>query len=285
MFLNEQIARLQNDDHALPSIVLNTGFTSVLYDLPSVSLTELTQASLMNRIDTKYYFDVEQLTKLLNDIKGEYYALDMDGLRCIPYESLYFDTPGFDLYLQHHNRKQNRYKMRYRRYVNTDRSFFEIKLKTNKGRTIKTRIPVEGIYSDLVEQAKQLLDQAQPPAPKKLIPVIWIAYSRITLVSLNFSERVTIDIGLHFHTSETNVHWDSLCILEVKQDSANRHSPISEALKQLHLFPQSLSKYCVGVAATFHHVKYNQFKKQLLKIKKIERLHTHPHITELCTNS
>ncbi len=285
MFLNEQIVRLQNNDHALPPIALNAGFTSALYDLPPIGLSDLSEVSLMNRMDTKYFFDVGFLPKLLSEIKDDYFVLDMDGLRCIPYESLYYDTPNFDLYLQHHNGKQNRYKMRYRRYANTDKSFFEIKLKTNKGRTIKTRTPVPGIYPNLVEQATKLLEQASPPAPTELIPVIWIAYSRITLVSRNFSERVTIDFGLNFHTPENAVHWDSLCILEVKQGSATRHSRISEVLKQMHHYPQSLSKYCVGVAATYHHVKYNQFKKQLLQINKIEHLHALSHTSASCSNS
>ena len=40
----------------------------------------------------------------------------------------------------HQNKKLNRYKIRQREYLISDISFFEIKFKSNKGRTIKKRI-------------------------------------------------------------------------------------------------------------------------------------------------
>ena len=43
------------------------------------------------------------------------------------------------MFHNHHNGKLNRYKIRFRDYINTKNSFLEVKFKTNKGETIKSR--------------------------------------------------------------------------------------------------------------------------------------------------
>ena len=47
------------------------------------------------------------------------------------------------MYLKHHNNKLNRYKIRFREYVDNDEKFLEVKYKTNTERTIKDRIKIK----------------------------------------------------------------------------------------------------------------------------------------------
>lgn len=258
---------------ALPPVATNNDFTLALNSLQAISLEELSKASLMDRTDTKFFFPVQLLPALLEQVNNHYGVLEMNGVRCIPYESLYFDTPRFDLYLQHHNGKGRRNKIRYRRYVNSNKTYFEIKLKNPQERTIKTRTTVPGIDLPLGEKAAQLLEQHTLLTPQDIEPVLWVWYYRITLLSLNFPERVTIDLGLHFVNPYGQAAWQNMCIVEVKQNNANRHSVIINALKQLHEHPKSLSKYCAGVALTYPQLKHNQFKKKLLQIDKIEHVY------------
>ena len=49
-------------------------------------------------------------------------------------------SADFDLYHRHHIGRSNRFKVRSRRYVESDLCFFEVKYRNNKGRTIKNRI-------------------------------------------------------------------------------------------------------------------------------------------------
>lgn len=273
MFLQEQITKLQTSMPAMPPVATNNGFTLALNRLQAVSLDELSKASLMDRTDTKFFFPAQALPELLELVGNHYGVLEMNGLRCIPYESLYFDTAGFDLYLQHHNGKGKRHKIRYRRYVNSNKTYFEIKLKTPQGRTIKNRTTVPGICVPLGQKAAHLLEQHTLLTPQDIEPVLWVWYYRITLMSLNFPERVTIDLGLHFINPLKQATWQNMCILEVKQNSANRHSVVVDTLKQLHIHPKSLSKYCIGVATTYPQLKHNQFKSKLLQIEKIEHLY------------
>ena len=118
---------------------MNT-LTDTLNSLESISLKEMDNVKLMDRVDTKYIFSIQQLPLYLNAIKENYRVLEVNDYRMINYESLYFDTKDFEFYRQHHSGKMNRYKIRFRKYVESDLNFFEIKLKSNKGRTIKNRI-------------------------------------------------------------------------------------------------------------------------------------------------
>lgn len=68
-----------------------------------ISLTEMDSVKLMDRTDTKFVFHIRDLKKILDDIAGNYRALEVEGSRWSPYETLYFDTPNLELYLRHHN--------------------------------------------------------------------------------------------------------------------------------------------------------------------------------------
>ena len=72
-----------------------------------------------------------------------YKVLTISGLRQGRYETRYFDTADYEMYTKHHNGKLNRYKVRFRTYVDSEMNFFEVKFKTNTGRTRKSRVKCE----------------------------------------------------------------------------------------------------------------------------------------------
>ncbi len=51
-----------------------------------------------------------------------------------------FDTPEFELFRWHHAGGRNRYKVRARQYVESRYTFLEVKHKTNKQHTVKSRL-------------------------------------------------------------------------------------------------------------------------------------------------
>ena len=57
-------------------------------------------------------------------------------------------------------------------------------------------------------------------------------------------------------------------VVELKQSRFNRKSPVVKVLKNIGHHPYSISKYCIGVANLYQHLKYNLFKRKLLKITK-----------------
>ena len=81
--------------------------------------------------------------------------------------------------------------VRFRKYSNNNRSYFEIKIKNNKNRTVKKRMLVNEMNKHLGMQEKNLVSEIIGLPPNQLTPMLDIQFSRITLTDNNFSERLT----------------------------------------------------------------------------------------------
>lgn len=231
-----------------------------------ITLKEMDGVKLMDRTDTKYVFRFDHLPAFLEQVKDDYRILVVNGHRISRYESLYFDTKNFDLYMSHHRGRLNRYKIRCRKYVESELHFFEVKFKNLKGRTIKDRVKQKQIDGSIKDSAEILLSEKTPLKASLLEAKLWVNYSRITLVNKNSPERVTIDVDLTFKNSETDKTIYNLVIAEVKQEKAMSSSFI-RMMKKYHIREGSMSKYCFGVISLFN-IKYNNFKPKLIQLKK-----------------
>ena len=223
---------------------------------------------LMDRTDTKYVFTLSQLPDFLDQLRNDYKVLDVTGNRISRYESLYFDTKEFALYHSHHRGKPSRFKIRFRKYVESELHFFEVKFKNNKGRTIKDRVKQNKIEGCIKDNAETLLITKTPLKSDNLEAKLWVNYSRSTFVNKNSPERVTIDIDLTFVNDEQTKTIGNLVIAEVKQDQALT-SAFIRLMKKHHVREGSISKYCYGVISLFEKIKHNNFKPNLISIKKI----------------
>ena len=224
--------------------------------------------ALMNRTDTKYVFPESQLPFFLEQLKDDYQVLDVNGVRLSRYESLYFDTENFDLFRTHHRGKTNRHKVRFRKYADSDLNFFEIKFKTNKGRTVKNRIKQEQIEDKIQNKAEEFLHKKTPLQSSELRAQFWANYSRITLVNKTLPERVTLDLNLHYKKNDALYRFDDLVIAEVKQENLTS-STFWRLMKKHHVRQGSISKYCLGVIRLNNSIKHNNFKINLRNINKI----------------
>lgn len=239
----------------------------ILNEFEPITLKEMDSVKLMDRTDTKFIFKFDQLPEFLNQLKNDYRVLDVNGNKISRYESLYFDTKAFDLYHCHHRGKPSRFKIRFRKYVESDLNFFEVKFKNNKGRTIKDRVKQKEIDGFIKEKAEELLTHKTPLKSANLEAKIWVNYSRITFVNKNSPERVTIDLNLTFKNNEQNKTIENIVIAEVKQDKAVV-SAFMKLMKKYHIRQGAISKYCFGVINLFGKIKHNNFKPKLNLIKK-----------------
>ena len=78
-----------------------------------ISLREMEAVALLRRIDTKYVLHIRQLIQALDNLKDRYRVLEVQKCRLNRYHNLYFDTPEFELYHQHHNQQRNRDRWSY----------------------------------------------------------------------------------------------------------------------------------------------------------------------------
>ncbi len=240
----------------------------VLDSFETITLEEMDRVKLMDRTDQKFNFNIALLPELLEKVKDTYRVLEVAGIKMSRYETLYFDTPEFDLYRQHHNGRTNRYKIRLRRYVESDLNFFEIKFKNNKGRTIKKRVKKSNINPDLAGSSQDLLHKTSGMSAENIEAKLWINYNRITLVNRFEEERVTIDLDLEVKNDTGVVDFSGLVIVEAKQ-SKPTDTAFVKGLKELHIREGGTSKYCLAVSKLIPAIKKNNFKPAINQIEKI----------------
>ena len=242
---------------------------NILSAFDPISLKQMDGVSLQDRLDTKFMFKDSLLPALLERMKENYFVLEIKGKRYNHYETLYFDTSDFGLYLRHHNGRVNRYKFRSRRYVESDLNFFEIKFKNNKGRTIKERIKKNEIIKNLCDTSSEFVRNISNIDPNTLEPKLWVNYRRMTFVNKYSAERLTIDTNLTFIDDHSNVLYKGLVIAELKQGGANEKSPFKNLMRDYSVQKKSISKYCLGVITLNEKIKRNNFKPTLLYLNKL----------------
>ncbi len=233
------------------------------------SLKDLESMKLLNRYDTKFVLKKSHLLDILQNLPPQYKILEIDGKRVFEYRNQYFDTDDLLLYKTHHNGKLNRYKVRYRHYVDVDRFYFELKYKTNKRKTEKTRIQKFGFETQINGGADVVVNDKLPINAEDLKPKLDIYYNRITLINTVSKEKITLDYGLTFDNKLNSKTLEELAIVEVKLDRLKPHTDFTLLLKEMGIRPMKISKYCLGIILTTPGVKYNRFKEKLLRINQI----------------
>jgi len=238
-------------------------FKTILSDFNPVSLEEIEEVKLMNRIDRKYWFHISKLNEILEFTLAEYDILEINGQRLMEYQTTYFDTSGNTMYLKHHNRKLNRHKVRKRKYVSTGSNFLEIKLKTNKKRTIKKRIETSFAISAFKSDETVFIKNNSRFNGAELQPSLNNSFRRLTLIHKNKLDRCTIDISLQFWNTNGKVKFDNLVIFELKRGRSLKSSPIVSMLRRQKIRQRGLSKYCTGRSMLEPELKQNAFKPRL----------------------
>jgi len=242
---------------------------TAIEEFDPIFLREMADVNLMNRIDTKFAFRQEDLMRFLPILAIDYRALKVEGPMLPHYESLYFDDATFSFFRDHHNGKADRFKVRIRKYVESNIFFLEIKHKF-KGRTDKRRI-LTNDFNELQDEKERDFLRRQLNVDAQLKPTMWNAFQRITLVSRTSRERLTLDFNIHFHMGEIQRNFDQLVIAELKQENLDRNSPFYKLMKKERIRPYRLSKYCIGSVEIYGEevLKFNRFKKKLLFLNKI----------------
>ncbi|MFN8165811.1 MAG: polyphosphate polymerase domain-containing protein [Bacteroidia bacterium] len=241
----------------------------ILQTFDPITLQQMDGVKLQDRLDTKFMFREDLLIPVLREMQKYYYALDINGKRYNHYETLYYDTPGFDLYLRHHNGRVNRYKFRARKYVESNLAFFEVKFKNSKGRTIKDRIKRPDIFKEITDSSFDLVKNLSNVDPKSLEAKLWVNYRRMTFVSKISEERLTIDTKLTFIDDHHTVEQKGLVIAEVKQGSSKDKSPFVTLMRKYGVHQKSISKYCLAVISLNKTIKQNNFKPTLIYLNKL----------------
>lgn len=239
-----------------------------LQQLNGVTLQELDAVKLQNRVDSKFVFPESILPTVLQEVKDHYNVLALGDIRSNLYNSLYYDTPNDGFFLAHHNGKLNRYKVRYRQYMDSGLCFLEVKFKNNKGRTVKGRMKVDGIPTELNDEAKAFIAKHMGKEAN-LVPKIWNSFLRITMAHKRLPERLTIDHNLAFGLDGEEMKMAGIAIAELKQERLDNSTDFVRVMRRNGARPAGMSKYCIGSLLLRPSLKHNNFKGKLLRLNKL----------------
>jgi len=231
-----------------------------------VSLRDLDDVTLQDRVDTKMLLTFNQLCSALHQLTDHYHVLKIDGRRMHRYQTLYFDTPDLGFYHQHHNGKRNRYKVRERAYVDSGLAFVEVKHKTRPNHTVKHRRQVTDRVADIRGEDSAFVRAHTEGSHQPLLPVLWNTFQRVTLASVSRRERVTVDYGMHTGRDGDWVALPGVVVAEVKQPRFSYDSDFLREMRHLGVRPGGFSKYCTGISLLYPEVKHNNFKPRLLQL-------------------
>jgi hypothetical protein len=253
-------------------MVIRSEILQTLDSFSPVTLDELNNVSLMNRFDTKYIFSFKMLPEILTRMNGHYKTLSFDGNRTFAYHTTYLDTNDFVFFRDHVTGRLERSKIRYRAYDSTGKTFLEVKKRTNKYKTVKWRIEKDMVSSsNCDEQAVEFIMRHVSIDCNKLSPVLVNNFERISMVSKENNERITIDYNLSFSLPEgASVTLPFLAIVELKRERVSLRSAMAVVMKNFFIYPTSFSKYCIGTSMLKDIPHKNILKPKLLYLNKIQ---------------
>ena len=116
-----------------------------------------------------------------------------------------------------------------------------------------------------------------PLSGRRLTAALWNHYTRITLVSKQRAERVTLDLDLAFTRETDRAAMPGIVVAEVKYQGVRHASEFARLMREHHVRETSFSKYCMGVSLLYPDVKHNRFKaKQRLVSRLTENSNSVP---------
>ena len=244
-------------------------FKDLIKDFEPITLDEMDGVKLMSRTDTKFAFSSSKLPQLLSSMLPFYRILNINNKLIHDYKSLYYDTSENKFYLDHHNNRVNRNKIRFREYVDSGLVFLEIKTKNNKRKTIKKRMKVKSISDKLNSEQQDFINKIignEISVESKQ----WINFYRMTFVHKKQKERLTVDVDLTFSENDKKGDLKNIIIGEVKQERMSRSSDFMRIAKDLNILPIRISKYCMSTLSLNPNLKSNRFKPKVLFIEKLK---------------
>lgn len=238
----------------------------------TVSLAALDDAAaLQTRVDRKYVLTVDAVDELLGRFGSDVRVLEIEGLRRLRYESIYFDTPDLAAYRLAAHRRPRRFKVRTRTYVDTQQCVFEVKLRSGRGDTVKHRIDHEiSRFDQLTDDATHFLGGFQTlSSVRELRPTLTTSYQRTTL--LHDGCRTTLDVDVTCAaTSDVAAAGRGLraafrdrVIVETKCPGGPGN--VDRLLWSAGARPVAVSKYATGMAAIYPDLPSNKWHRTLAR--------------------
>lgn len=239
----------------------------LLESIDPIDLAELDRgAQFLTRADRKYIVEAADVAAVLAELPAGTRVLETPAGRWSRYESTYFDTPTLDSYHLAARHRPTRFKVRTRRYVDSDLTIVEIKTKDRHGRTVKHRNPVDsrspGVHDAVCAFARR--HDATAPHAEHLRPTLTNRYARATLALPDDGGRVTIDAGFRATTVDgRSIGLGEALVIETK--TSGKASIVDRLLLGRGHRPVRFSKYTTALAALARDLPANRWHRTLCR--------------------
>lgn len=230
----------------------------------AVTLDEINaRAALTTRRDRKYLVPADRLATLFDHLADRIRVLEIDGRRSFAYDTHYFDSPALHCYLDTARRRPFRYKIRTRRYLDTDRDWFEIKQRSRRGITVKHRWEVHAAAHRFGPDEQRVVADVLGPdvADRPLEHRLTTRFGRSTIL-LDGDTRMTIDVDATFSTPDGRRE-QRLRPAIVETKTTGSPSIADRALWRLGIRPAKISKYGTGLASLHPDLPANRWHRLL----------------------
>ncbi len=207
------------------------------------TITRVLKLTSNFRTEEKILLGVSDYLKIINIIK------DLGGKKIFPkreIESIYFDDKNFKMYNESEEGTLPRYKIRLRRYPQSDlkKWFFEKKINSVEGKFKKTNLISQSKKDCLIKFG--INDQVYGNCNPKLI----IKYIR-EYYSIK-DERITLDMNITYSdfNSKLSISDNESLILEIKSKTDIFYETLLNKLQSKKI---RISKYCRAVYKLFNY--------------------------------
>jgi hypothetical protein len=235
----------------------------------AINIADCAKIDFSDSTESKFILSAKKLKKVLEEIKGDYYILQIKDKRIFKYTNEYYDTEDYKMYLAYHNGNGTRYLIKNNEVEGVKNRSIEIKCQSNKGEVSKVKRKAKGNDIDNSVYIKQFVQEHTPYNPSILKKTLKNKFYRIVLVHKKNKEKISIDLNLKISNTKNKKKLPHLAIVEVKQERFSLYSDFVLSLRKYNVQRTSLSKYCIGVALLNKDVKKNKYKSKLLAISKI----------------
>lgn len=238
----------------------------VLGPFERLGLNDFGDGRFAERRDRKFPCHIEEIVHVVEGLQDDYDLITPNDETISSIGTLYFDTPHYDFFADHHRGKGSRLKVRFRKYPDTETSFLEVKKKSVKGLTLKERIITDFEADQISKEMREFLADNGISTSEELKAVLEVKYRRFSFISKDRTERFSIDFEVTYNNSHGEGDFGDLAIIEVKQPRLET-TPIVKKIRENRIREASLSKYCLSLTSLNPDLKSNRFKPALRNLQ------------------
>lgn len=222
---------------------------SALGGFPRASHRVEPGSDMQRRSESTFVLPDDVVHALLSALRPDFAVLPAGDALVAHARALYFDTDDLALFQAHQRGSGVRYEARIRHDAYRELSVLEIKCWHGEHDTVTVR-RLRAYGNSTFGPADAELVRRHCGTTGELRPQAWIAYRRISLLSVRSADRVTIDTDIDVWRAASHARLRRAAVVVVKQPQLDLLSPAMHVLQSAGHRAVAMSPYRAAIAVT-----------------------------------